>query len=109
LLNGPSFEEHVMCEPEGHIEAIANETATLAGCVAGLKFEDIPHEGLARAKLLTQDFLGRTIRARRDAESTPFVGKMAGIAYWSHVEPYLELAHAGIFRDRSRPSRRLDR
>src|SRR5678815_2091619 len=50
---------------------MANETATLAAYVADLKFEDIPPEVLERAKVLTLDFLGSTIRARRDAESTP--------------------------------------
>ena len=49
---------------------MANETATLAAYVAKLKYEDIPHEVLERAKVLTLDFLGSTIRARRDAEST---------------------------------------
>src|SRR5205807_783454 len=47
------------------------ETATLAGYVADLKFEEIPHHVRERAKALTLDFLGSTIRARRDAESTP--------------------------------------
>ena len=50
---------------------MANETATLAAYVADLKFENIPREVLARAKVLTLDFLGSAIRARRDAESTP--------------------------------------
>src|SRR4051812_49456782 len=50
---------------------MANETATLAGYVADLKFTDIPPEVLERAKVLTLDFLGSAIRARRDAESTP--------------------------------------
>src|SRR4026207_400744 len=49
---------------------MANETATLAAYVADLKFTDIPPEVLERAKVLTLDFLGGTIRARRDAEST---------------------------------------
>jgi 2-methylcitrate dehydratase PrpD len=65
-----------MCETEGHIEAMANETATLADYVADLKFENIPREVLARAKVLTLDFLGSAIRARRDAESTPALLKM---------------------------------
>jgi 2-methylcitrate dehydratase PrpD len=55
---------------------MAQETATLAGYVAGLEFEDIPTEVLDRAKVLTLDFLGSTIRARRDAESTPSLLKM---------------------------------
>src|SRR6185312_14373858 len=55
---------------------MAEETATLAGYVAGLKFEEIPTEVLDRAKVLTLDFLGSTIRARRDAESTPSLLKM---------------------------------
>src|SRR6202008_1769034 len=56
--------------------AMAQETATLAAYVAKLKFEDIPQEVLARAKVLTLDFLGSAIRARRDAESTPSLLKM---------------------------------
>src|SRR5712671_4979114 len=55
---------------------MANETATLASYVANLKFEDIPPEVLERAKVLTLDFLGSAIRARRDAESTPSLLKM---------------------------------
>ena len=55
---------------------MAHETATLAGYVADLKFTDIPREVLERAKVLTLDFLGSTIRARRDAESTPSLLKM---------------------------------
>ena len=55
---------------------MANETATLAAYVANLKFEDIPPQVLERAKVLTLDFLGSTIRARRDAESTPSLLKM---------------------------------
>src|SRR6267142_638761 len=55
---------------------MAEETATLAAYVANLKFEDIPEEVLARAKVLTLDFLGSAIRARRDAESTPSLLKM---------------------------------
>ncbi len=55
---------------------MAQETATLAGYVAGLKFEDIPPEVLDRAKVLTLDFLGSTVRARRDAESTPSLLQM---------------------------------
>ena len=42
---------------------MAEETATLAGYVAGLTFEDIPPEVLDRAKVLTLDFLGSAIRA----------------------------------------------
>src|SRR5256885_8248533 len=49
---------------------MAHETATLASYVADLKFEDIPPEVRQRAKVLTLDFLGSAIRARRDAEST---------------------------------------
>src|SRR3974390_2867372 len=55
---------------------MANETATLAAYIANLKFEDIPREVLQRAKVLTLDFLGSAIRARRDAESTPSLLKM---------------------------------
>src|SRR6201991_2826894 len=50
---------------------MANETATLAGYVADLKFAEIPPEVLERAKVLTLDFLGSAIRARSEAESTP--------------------------------------
>ncbi len=57
---------------------MAEETATLAAYVADLKFADIPHEVLDRAKVLTLDFLGSAIRARRDAESTPSLLKMLG-------------------------------
>src|ERR1700738_998100 len=55
---------------------MADETATLAAYVANLKFEDIPREVLGRTKVLTLDFLGSSIRARRDAESTPSLLKM---------------------------------
>ena len=55
---------------------MANETATLAAYVADLKFADIPPEVLERAKVLILDFLGSTIRARRDAESTASLLKM---------------------------------
>src|SRR5256885_8070079 len=55
---------------------MANETATLAAYVANLKFTDIPPEVLERAKVLTLDFLGSAIRARRDAESTSSLLKM---------------------------------
>src|SRR4051794_14917250 len=55
---------------------MADETATLASYVADLKFEDIPSEVRERAKVLTLDFLGSAIRARRDAESTPSLLKM---------------------------------
>jgi 2-methylcitrate dehydratase PrpD len=57
---------------------MAHETATLAGYVAALKFDDIPPEVLERAKVLTLDFLGSAIRARCEAESTPSVLKMLG-------------------------------
>ena len=50
---------------------MADETATLAAYVHDLTFDDIPPEVLERAKVLTLDFLGSAIRARRDAESTP--------------------------------------
>ncbi|MGJ5084330.1 MmgE/PrpD family protein [Bradyrhizobium sp. HKCCYLRH1065] len=55
---------------------MAQETATLAAYVAELKYDDIPPEVLDRAKVLTLDFLGSAIRARREAESTPSVVKM---------------------------------
>ena len=55
---------------------MANETETLAGYVANLKFADIPPEVLERAKVLTLDFLGSAIRARSEAESTPSLLKM---------------------------------
>src|SRR4051794_21186641 len=50
---------------------MADETATLAAYVADLNFRDIPHAVVERAKILTLDFLGSAVRARRDAESTP--------------------------------------
>src|SRR5579872_4008016 len=56
--------------------AMAHETDTLAGYVADLTFDDIPPEVLERAKVLTLDFLGSAIRARRDAESTPSILNM---------------------------------
>ncbi|MGY4305068.1 2-methylcitrate dehydratase PrpD [Bradyrhizobium sp. USDA 4369] len=55
---------------------MAQETATLAAYVADLKYDAIPPEVLDRAKVLTLDFLGSAIRARREAESTPSVVKM---------------------------------
>src|ERR1700687_3122509 len=55
---------------------MADETATLAAYVAELKFEDIPGEVKQRAKVLTLDFLGSAIRARRDPESPPSIVKM---------------------------------
>jgi 2-methylcitrate dehydratase PrpD len=55
---------------------MANETATLAAYVADLKFDDIPQDVLERAKVLTLDYLGSTIRARSEAESTPSLLKM---------------------------------
>src|SRR3954465_12595375 len=55
---------------------MADETATLAAYVATLQFDDIPAEVLEAAKILTLDFLGSAIRARRDAESTPSLLKM---------------------------------
>src|SRR5260221_2896068 len=57
-------------------KAMADETATLAGYVANLKFADIPAQVRERANVLTLDFLGSAIRARRDAESTPSLLKM---------------------------------
>ena len=80
-----------MQETQKHTEAMANETATLAGYVADLKFEDIPHEVLARAKVLTLDFLGSAIRARRDAESTPSLLKM--------LEALRGKGHSTVFGD----------
>jgi 2-methylcitrate dehydratase PrpD len=50
---------------------MAHETVTLAAYVAGLAYDDIPAEVLARAKALTLDFLGSAVRARSEAESTP--------------------------------------
>src|ERR1700730_9679739 len=60
---------------------MAEETATLAAYVAELKIADIPREVLERAKVLTLDFLGSAIRARRDAESTPsLLGMLEALA-----------------------------
>jgi 2-methylcitrate dehydratase PrpD len=50
---------------------MSDETATLAAYVANLKFDDIPQDVRERAKVLTLDYLGSTIRARQEAESTP--------------------------------------
>ncbi len=50
---------------------MAHETAQLAAYVEQLKFEDIPADVVARAKMLTLDFLGSAVRARREADSTP--------------------------------------
>ena len=55
---------------------MAHETETLASYVAELKYDDIPPEVRDRAKVLTLDFLGSAIRARREAESTPSLLKM---------------------------------
>jgi 2-methylcitrate dehydratase PrpD len=55
---------------------MANETATLAAYVTGLKYEDIPPAVIARAKLLILDFLGSAVRARQESESTPSILKM---------------------------------
>lgn len=55
---------------------MANETATLAAYVADLRFDDIPQDVRERAKVLTLDYLGSTIRARQEAESTPALLKM---------------------------------
>ncbi|MDR3468049.1 MAG: MmgE/PrpD family protein [Xanthobacteraceae bacterium] len=50
---------------------MAQETARLAAYVEQLKFDDIPADVVARAKMLTLDFLGSAVRARREADSTP--------------------------------------
>src|SRR5258708_17869264 len=55
---------------------MAHETATLASYVANLRFANIPLHVLERAKILTLDFLGSPIRARRGAEPTPSLIKM---------------------------------
>jgi 2-methylcitrate dehydratase PrpD len=55
---------------------MTDETATLAAYVADVEFQDIPHAVRERAKILTLDFLGSAIRARREAESTPALLKM---------------------------------
>src|SRR4051795_13002124 len=60
---------------------MTDETATLAGYVADLKFDDIPREVLERAKILTLDFIGSAVRARREAESTPsLLGMLKALA-----------------------------
>src|SRR5690242_590430 len=69
-----NLEAHARIHTRGN--AMAHETETLAGYVAELTFDDIPPEVLERAKVLTLDFLGSAIRARRDAESTPSLLKM---------------------------------
>src|SRR5947208_15538298 len=58
---------------------MANETATLAAYVAKLKYEDIPPEVIARAKMLTLDFLGSAVRARQEAESPPSILSMLAV------------------------------
>jgi 2-methylcitrate dehydratase PrpD len=58
---------------------MAHETATLAAYVTNLKFDDIPKDVLERAKTLTLDFLGSTVRARRDADSTNSILAMLSI------------------------------
>jgi 2-methylcitrate dehydratase PrpD len=59
---------------------MANETATLAAYVAGLKYENIPPGVVARAKMLTLDFLGSAVRARQESESTPAImGMLAAL------------------------------
>src|SRR6266700_2427539 len=59
---------------------MANETATLAAYVIGLKFEDIPPEVISRAKMLTLDFLGSAVRARGESEATPAImGMLAAL------------------------------
>ncbi|UTD26822.1 MmgE/PrpD family protein [Bradyrhizobium sp. WD16] len=50
---------------------MAHETATLADYVTRLAHDDIPAAVRARAKILTLDFLGSALRARREADSTP--------------------------------------
>src|SRR4051812_10385358 len=55
---------------------MADETATLAAYIHDLSFDKIPYAVLERAKILTLDFLGSAVRARRDAESTPSLLKM---------------------------------
>jgi 2-methylcitrate dehydratase PrpD len=50
---------------------MAHETARLAAYVEQLRFDDIPADVVARAKMLTLDFLGSAVRARREADSTP--------------------------------------
>src|SRR6266436_3287627 len=70
----PEISPPTLCPTRGN--TMAHETATLAGYVADLNYEDIPPEVLERAKVLTLDFLGSAIRARRDAESTPSLLKM---------------------------------
>src|SRR3954471_18187167 len=72
LDRGPSMPNLPATKRETPREiSMANETATLAAYVANLKFDDIPPQVLERAKVLTLDFLGSAIRARREAESTP--------------------------------------
>ena len=61
---------------------MAEETATLAAYVANLKFEDIPEEVLARAKVLTLDFL----EFQRSEERR--VGKECCLVCRSRWSPY---------------------
>src|SRR5438132_12322508 len=55
---------------------MAHETETLAAYVAGLTYEAIPPEVVARAKLLILDFLGSAVRARQESESTASIMAM---------------------------------
>ncbi len=63
---------------------MAHETATLAAYVAQLRFDDIPAHVLQRAKVLTLDFLGSAVRARRRIRFHPFaIGHAQGpFARW---------------------------
>ena len=75
---------------------MAHETATLADYVAELMYQDIPPEVLERAKVLTLDFLGSAIRARRDAESTPSLLKMLEALAWIPAQKQEPRAVRGI-------------
>lgn len=46
-------------------------TADLSAFVAGLSFEVLPPEVVARTRLLVLDLVGSAVRARQEAESTP--------------------------------------
>ncbi|MFQ5626124.1 MAG: MmgE/PrpD family protein, partial [Methyloligellaceae bacterium] len=46
-------------------------TRQLASFVADLRYEDLPHQIVERAKRLILDITGIIIRARNDTESTP--------------------------------------
>ncbi len=78
---------------------MAHETATLAAYVFNLKYQDIPAEVLDRATVLTLDFLGSAIRARREAER---VGRLIRRALEEQGDPTDLIGPAPCFYERLR-------